>query len=92
MQTYRQINALRGCVDERNILEKLLKQKERSEAEFKEFEPRLTFKPQQMYGCIKFFKMKAGAQLKLVFEGFETRLKFIKFGHCGLITFTEKQN
>ena len=36
-----------------------------SEAEFKEFEPRLKFKP----------------QLKPVFGGFETRLKFIKFGH-----------
>ena len=31
--------------------------------------------------CIQFFNMYAGAQLKPVFGGFETRLKFFKFGH-----------
>ena len=31
--------------------------------------------------CIKFFKIEAGAQLKPVFGGFETRLKLFKFGH-----------
>ena len=41
------------------------------EAEFKEFEARLKFKP----------RLKYGSQLKPVFGGFETRLKFIEFGH-----------
>ena len=31
--------------------------------------------------CIQLFYIKAGAQLKPVLGGFETRLKFIKFGH-----------
>ena len=55
------------------------------EAEFKEFESRLKFKQRLKYG---WFHLKlylifqdAGAQLKPVFGGFETRLKFIKFGH-----------
>ena len=30
--------------------------------------------------CIQYFKIQAGAQLKLVFWGFETGLTFIKFG------------
>ena len=30
--------------------------------------------------CIQFLKIQAGAQLKPVFGGFETRLKFFKFG------------
>ena len=35
--------------------------------------------------CIKFFKILAGAQLKLVIGRFKLRLKFIKFGHWGLL-------
>ena len=30
---------------------------------------------------IQYFKIFAGTQLKPVFGGFKTRLKFIKFGH-----------
>jgi len=59
----------------------------KSEAEFKEFEPRFIFKPRLKYGWfyLKYFKVKAGAQLKPVFGIFETRLKFIKFGHWFLV-------
>ena len=51
------------------------------EAEFKEFEPRLKYGWFHTKNCIIFFKIYAGAHLKLVLRGFETRLKFIKFGH-----------
>ena len=33
-----------------------------------------------MVGCIKFFKIKAGAQLKPVYGRFKPRLKFFIFG------------
>ena len=57
-----------------------------SEAEFKEFEPRLKFKPGLKYGWF-FFKLYSivqdlsGRSIETGFWGFETRLKFIKFGH-----------
>ena len=56
------------------------------ETEFKEFKPQFKFKPRLKYGWlrlnwIQFFKIQAGAQLKPVLGEFETRLKFIKFGH-----------
>ena len=37
------------------------------------------------WNCIKFFNIWAGNQLKPVLGGFETWLKFIKFGHCFFI-------
>ena len=57
-----------------------------SEAEFKEFELQLKFKPQLKYGWFhlklcSMFKIYPGAQLKPVFSGFKMQLKFIKFGH-----------
>ena len=56
-----------------------------SEAELKEFEPRLKFETGLKYGWFHFklysmFKIWAGVQLKPVFGGFETQLKFVKFG------------
>ena len=56
------------------------------EAEFKEFEPRLIFKPRLKYGWFYlklysiFQDLSRGAQLKLFFGRFKPRLKFIKFG------------
>ena len=54
-------------------------------AEFKEFKPWLKFETRLIYGwChLKLNAIfQAGAKLKPVFGGFETRLKFIKFGLC----------
>ena len=56
------------------------------EAEFKEFEPLLKFKPRLKYGWFhlklySIFQDLSGAQLKPVFGRFKPRLKFIKFGH-----------
>ena len=56
------------------------------EAEFKEFERRLKFETRLKYCwfhikyCNKCFKIEAIAQLNPVFSGFETWLKFVKFG------------
>ena len=63
-----------------------------SEAEFKEFEQRFTFKPRLKFGWFHLNlywifqdlnrrSIETGALLKPAFGGFETRLKFIKFGH-----------
>ena len=52
----------------------------RSEAELKEFERRLKYKPRLKYGWFHLkFHIQATALLKPVFGGFKTRLKFIKF-------------
>ena len=40
--------------------------------------------------CIKFFKIYDGGQSKLVFGGFETWLKFIKFGHWSALRWNLK--
>ena len=55
------------------------------EAEFKEFESRLKFETRLKYGWFhlifySMFQDLSRRQLKPVFGGFETRLKFIKFG------------
>ena len=47
-----------------------------SEAEFKEFETRLKY----VWFHLKLYSMFQDFQLKLIFGGFEKRLKFIKFG------------
>ena len=47
-----------------------------TEAEFKEFKPRLNLSRRSNM-VSKFFKIKAGGQLKPVFGGFKTWLKFI---------------
>ena len=41
--------------------------------------------------CIQLFKIQAGTQLKPVFGGFETRLKFIKFGHLFCYIYVKKE-
>ena len=54
------------------------------EAEFKEFDPRLKFKPRLTYGWfhLKLYEIFQDLSWRsTVFGGFETRLKFIKFGH-----------
>ena len=55
-------------------------------AEFKEFEWRLKLKPRLKYGWLhlelySIFQDLSRRLIKTVFLGFETRLKFIKFGH-----------
>ena len=59
----------------------------RSEAEFKELEPRHKYKPRLKYGCIhlklySIFQYLSRRSIETGFWGFEMRLKFIKFGHC----------
>ena len=54
-------------------------------AEFKEFEPRLKFRPWQKYGWFhlksySIFQDLSRRSIETGFGGFETRLKFIKFG------------
>ena len=61
-----------------------------SEAEFKEFEPRLKFKPRLKYGLFHLklyliFQVLSRRQLKPVFARFKPQHKFIKFGHCRII-------
>ena len=57
------------------------------EAEFKEFERRLKFKPRLKYGWFRLklysmFQDLSRCSMETDFGGFKTRLKFIKFGHC----------
>ena len=65
---------------------KILKfQKVKPEAEFKEFEPRLKFKPRSKYGWFylklyAIFQNLSQSSIETGFWGFETRLTFIKFG------------
>ena len=68
----------------------ILEAHKRSEAELKEFEPWL--KLGSTLNFIQCFKVLAGAQLKPVFVGFETRLKFIKFGlwYYGIHNYSNK--
>ena len=61
------------------------------EAGFEEFEPRFKFKLRLKYGWFhlklySIFQVLAGAQLKPVFGGFQTRLKFNKFGLSFIIS------
>ena len=54
-----------------------------TEAEFKEFEPLLKFKPRLKYGWFHLNLYSIFQDLiKPVFGRFKPRLKFIKFGHC----------
>ena len=60
-----------------------------TEAEFKEFEPRLKFETGIKYGWFHFklysmFQDLSRRSIETGFGGFETRLKFIKFGHNSL--------
>ena len=53
------------------------------EAEFKEFEPRLNFETRLKYGWfhLKLYSMfQDSSQRSIETDGFDTRLKFIKFG------------
>ena len=57
-----------------------------SDAEFKEFKLRLKFKPRLKFDwfCLKLYLIFQGLirrSFDTGFRGFETRLKFIKFGH-----------
>ena len=59
---------------------------QRPEAEFKDFEPRLKFKPRLKYGWFHLklytiFQDLSRRSIETGFWWFETRLKFIKFGH-----------
>ena len=79
------------------ILSVIIKFKD-TEAEFKEFEPRLRFQLQLKYGRFHFklYSMFQDLSRRSIetglFCGFETRLKFIKFGHCIKIYVTDIQN
>ena len=59
-----------------------------SEAEFKEFEPRLKYGSFHLK-LFSIFQDLAGAQIKQAFGVFETRLKFIKFGLWSLWIFIQ---
>jgi len=59
-----------------------------SEAEFKEFEPRLKYGWFHLK-LFSIFQNLAGAQMKPAFYVFETRLKFIKFGLRSFSTFIQ---
>ena len=62
----------------------------RPETESKEFELRLTAELKFVWFHLKLYSMfqdlSRHAQLKPVYDGFKTRLKFIKFGHRSTLT------